>query len=138
MKQESTNKERRFPLWWCGIFLGILGAVAIQLAGLPISTLHIPEVSGKQDCEALTAIISNSSPLSSRQLRSNRYRAGAQGRLNNFRNGSDGSSTAEWHSAPQLLPVNLSKAHFCLSLKSDNHWIDFIISALPARAGPTA
>ena len=137
MKENRKNSSFRFSLWWSGVFLGILGAVAVQLAGLPLSPFQLPEVSGKKDCEALTAVISDPLPVS-RQLRSSRSRNGVHGRLTHVRSGGDGDSSVLWSETHIASFFHSAHLRFAALSDSKNFWIDFIISALPVRAGPAA
>ena len=134
MSTKTENSSFSFPLWWSGVFLGVLAAVAIQLAGLPLSHFSFSEVSDQKNCEALNAVLSESLPLS-RQIRSSRSRNGVHGRLN-VRCGSDGNSECLWTEA-HLASFRIS-GHllFIPFANSKNFWIDYIISALPVRAGP--
>ena len=137
MSQNTKNSRSSLPLWWSGVISVILGVAAIQLAGFQLSSLQVSEISGKKESAALTAVISNPLPVS-RQLRSSRNRPGVHGRLNNFRNGCDGNSSVLCFE-PHTLPYR----HFGHQLfipfgSTKNFWIDFIISALPVRAGPAA
>lgn len=137
MQPQKTNREFFSSLWWSGMILGILGAVAVQLAGVPFSAFQISAVSDQQDHCTLVAVVSNSSPLS-RQFRSNRNRTAPQSRLHNFRSGNGGICGIEWVPADFLKHISVNSSFCNYLLDSKNYWTNFIISALPVRAGPTA
>lgn len=135
MQPQKTSREFPPPLWWSGMILGILGTVAVQLAGIPFSAFQFSAVSDQQDHSTLVAVVSNSSPLS-RQIRSNRNRTAPQGRLHNFRSGNGGICGIEWLPADFLKHIFLNSASSNYIFDSNNYWTNFIISALPVRAGP--
>ena len=137
MRPKSENNSFALPLWWSGVFLCILGAVTIQFAGFTFSSFQQPEFSGQKERETLTAVLADPLPAS-RQLRSTRNRTGAHGRLHNFRSGGDGNSTVLWTETHPGSFTHSDGKIFLTFSNAKNLWTDFIISALPVRAGPAA
>ena len=119
-----------------GMILAVLAAVAIQLAGISRNCLSAAETVRLEQCDILSAVPGEPLPAS-RQLRSSRYRNGSSGRVNPYRLGSGVGCVPETDFPRRNGDVYTSCLYDTL-FESDNFWTDFIISALPVRAGPTA
>ena len=137
MEKRSEKNPACAAFLWCSVVICVLGAVAIQLSGAVFSYLHFPEVSDQGNCEALTAVVSNSLPVS-RHFRTTRYRNAPSGRLNNLRSSGDGANGFAWQKTELFSCGGIASKENFFSADNDNFWIDFIISAFPVRAGPIA
>ena len=119
-----------------GMILAVLAAVAIQLAGISRNCLSAAENAWLEQCDVLSAVPGEPLPAS-RQLRSSRYRNGSAGRVNTYRLGGGVGCVPETAAPRKNGDVYASHLYDTL-FESDNFWTDFIISALPVRAGPGA
>lgn len=137
MEKRSEKNLACAAFLWCSVIICVLGAVAIQLSGAVFSYLHFPEFSNQENCEALTAVVSNSLPVS-RHFRTTRYRNAPSGRLHNLRSSGDGANGFAWQKTELFACCGISSKENTFSADNDNFWIDFIISAFPERAGPAA
>ena len=137
MEKRSEKNLACAAFLWCSVIICVLGAVAIQLSGAVFSYLHFPEFSNQENCEALSAVVSNSLPVS-RHFRTTRYRNAPSGRLHNLRSSGDGANGFAWQKTELFACCGISSKENTFSADNDNFWIDFIISAFPERAGPAA
>lgn len=133
----SYSKIKVLPgsaCWVCA-FLILWGVVFLQLAGVAVPCSDISELLRRDKKELALEFITHGNN-SGRLLRSNRQRSSVQGRTLNLRCGYDGAehgSSGDFF-APQRLFLDLPL--YSKVFKENNFWTDFIISALPVRAGP--
>ena len=80
MEKRTDNREFPLPLLMGGLLLAVLAAVVIQLAGITLSGSLLLENAGLDQCEALSAAVGNSTPVS-RQFRSEIGRASCRERV---------------------------------------------------------
>jgi hypothetical protein len=136
VEKRTDNREFPLPLLMGGLLLAVLAAVVIQLAGITLSGSLLLENAGLDQCEALSAAVGNSTPVS-RQFRSGRYRNSSSGRINSSRFGGGVGDIPEDGFVSALVDMYADHSGDCF-FESDDFWIKFIISALPVRAGPAA
>ena len=133
----GTNMLSRTARVWGALIL-FWGVVCAHLAGTEVPSADISEKL-RQSKREFTQEILSSNNIFSRLLRNTRQRNGAQGRTLNVRSGSC-SGAAECLSTPAV-PLFFAAGSSGKNLppfKENNFWTDFIISALPVRAGPLA
>jgi hypothetical protein len=122
-------------VFWASAFLMLWGVVFSQLAGAAVPCADIPELLRRGKKELTLEFIAQGNN-SGRLLRNNRQRNTLQGRTLNLRSGGEGA----FHGASGVFfaPLSFFSVHFphLNVFKENNFWTDFIISALPVRAGP--
>ena len=130
------KKSSPLPLFSMSIGLLLLwGAVFVQFAGSSPVRADISDLFSRDKKELFQALLTSGNPPC-RSLRSNRQRNNTFSRTFNSRSGFGGTPQFDW--TKDLLVsgnVKLRKTSD-LPLEKHDYWNDFIISALPERAGP--
>lgn len=137
----STNTEKRYlrslsiPVMMILLLLGICGADRLARSAGAGSVFS---ESLRQEKRELMPLFLNPDTNPARHYRSSRQRQGGQGRVFNTRSrGSADDSLQPFNTAAFVLfPFYQGKGPFAFSVKEYDFLTNFIISALPVRAGP--
>ena len=135
MRSELKNRVTCCFLSGVTFVLLYLGFLCVQIPGDAGHCSDFSDFFNTEKKELAQALLSEGNSLA-RLLRSSRQRNNSQGRILSSRNGNGAVPQLPWEDELfPFAPAEKSSAafHFC---RKNSFWTDFIISALPERAGP--
>lgn len=135
---KNTCRHFSLSLYTLGVLFFLLSGIGYvdQLARSAAVSADISEALSR-DKKELSQLFLSSGNSSGRILRSNRQRSGAQGRIFNSRSGgADAPPALSWDEKSFSDVLSLKKGKCFHSAAEYDYLKDFIISALPVRAGP--
>lgn len=131
-----AKKTSALPLFSMGIgLLLLLGAVFVQFAGSNAVRADISDLFSRDKKELFQALLTSGN-TPGRLLRSNRQRNNTFGRSLSSRSGSGEVPQFPWENDFPVFRTVKDRKFFGLPLEKHDYWNNFIISALPERAGP--
>ena len=131
-----AKKTSALPLFSMGIgLLLLLGAVFVQFAGSNAVHADISDLFSRDKKELFQALLTSGN-TPGRLLRSNRQRNNTFGRSLSSRSGSGEVPQFPWENDFPVFRTVKDRKISGLPLEKHDYWNNFIISALPERAGP--
>lgn len=131
-----AKKTSALPLFSMGIgLLLLLGAVFVQFAGSNAVRADISDLFSRDKKELFQALLTSGN-TPGRLLRSNRQRNNTFGRSLSSRSGSGEVPQFPWENDFPVFRTVKDRKLPGLPLEKHDYWNNFIISALPERAGP--
>ena len=135
MRSELKNRVTYCFLSGVTFVLLYLGFLYVQIPGDAGRCSDFSDFFSTGKKEFDQALLSEGNSLA-RLLRSSRQRNGSQGRILSSRNGNGAAPQLPWEDEIfTFFPAEKSSHTFPFG-KKNSFWTDFIISALPERAGP--